>query len=315
MNLDQLTTFRTVVRLRSFQKAADSLHLTQPAVSKQIRALENEIGERLLERRLKGRLTPAGEVLLKYTEGITQMLQAAREELNDITAHGKGRLAIGVSHSIALYLLPSLLKTYRARYPRVALSIETRWPAEIMHRVAAADLDLGLVVLVTPKPNNSLLLRCVPLVTTEIVFVASPTDPIVKRKEVTIDDLQNAAWILNHDGCQYRSYLEKKFGERGLAPNIAVEVMDREMQKKLAQLGLGATLLPKPFVAQELKEGRLKRFKVKGIKLQSFSCIVYRRDKYIHGAMQGFLGLLREVFAKNYSSLRVPATSATSRHL
>lgn len=298
MTLDQLRTFVAVARAQSFRKAADSLHLTQPAVSKQIRALETELGERLLERGRKAQVTPAGEVLLKYAQQVTQTLTNAREELDDLRDHCRGHLSIGASHSIALYLLPSLLETYRARYPAVAVTISGGYPADILRRVGAGDLDLGLVTVVTRKFHHTLPLRRVPFATTEIIFVASPTDPIAKRKALTIDDLQNVPWILSPDGCQYRRYLEKKFAERGLAMNVAVEVIGLEVQKKLAQLGLGVTLLPQPFVAQELKEGTLARFDVKGIKLQSFSCLVYRRDKYILRAMSGFLEVLREVTSR-----------------
>ena len=292
MTLDQLTAFRAVARDHNFQKAADSLHLTQPAVSKQIQALERELGERLLDRGRTTRLTRAGEVLLKYAERVAQTVEAAREELSDLAEHGDGRLSIGASHSIALSLLPSLLETYRSRYPRVTVSITAGHPAEILPRVAAGDFDLGLVILVSRKLHDSLPLSRRAFAVTEIVFVASPNHPIVTREAVSIDDLQHVGWILNQDGCQYRGYLEKKFAERGLRMKIAVEVMGLEVQKRLAQLGLGVTLLPKPFVAQDLREGKLKRFDVKGVTLQSFSCVVHRRDKYVHAAMQGFLHLL-----------------------
>jgi DNA-binding transcriptional LysR family regulator len=292
MTLDQLLAFQAVARDQSFQKAAEALHLTQPAVSKQIQALERELGGRLLDRGRKTRLTHAGEVLLKYAERVAQTVEAAREELSDVTKHGEGRLSIGASHSLALSLLPRLLETYRSDYPRVTVSVTAGHPAEILPRVAAGDFDLGLVILVSRKLHHSLPLSRRAFAVTDIVFVASPNDPIVTRREMTIDALRHAAWVLNQDGCQYRGFLEKKFAERGLTMNIAVEVMGLEVQKKLAQLGLGVTLLPKPFVAQELREGKLKRFTVKGVALQSFSCIVHRRDKYMHAAMRAFLELL-----------------------
>ncbi len=197
MNLDQLVTFRTVARMGSFRRAAEVLHLTQPAVSKQIRALELELGERLLERGRTVRLTHAGEVLLNYAERVSQMVQDAREEIGDLQELGRGRLSLGVSQSIAIHLLLPSSKSIRRG-------------------------TLG-----------------------------SPS----RRRRLSIDDLRDVPWVLNPDGCQYRGYLERRFAERGLTMNVAVEVTGMEVLKKLVQLGLGVTLLPKPLVAQEVKRG------------------------------------------------------------
>jgi DNA-binding transcriptional LysR family regulator len=184
----------------------------------------------------------------------------------------------------------------------VALRVETGWKTEIVRRVTARDLDLGLAVLTVPGPDLPPQLTCVPLQEAEVVFVAPASDPFVKRRRLTIDDLRDVPWVLNLDGCQYRGYLERCFAERGLAMNVAVEVAGLEVQKRLAQLGLGVTLLPRPFVAQELKAGTLKAFTVEGATLRSLTCLIYRRDKYIHGAMQGFFALLREVFPPGKAS-------------
>jgi DNA-binding transcriptional LysR family regulator len=295
MNLDQLVTFRTVARMGSFRRAAEALHLTQPAVSKQIQALELELGERLLERGRTARLTPAGEVLLKYAERVPQLVQTAREEISDLRELGRGHLSLGAAQSIAIHLLPRLLEAYRARYPRVTLTVEAGVAHEIMRRVVARDVDLGLVVLTAPGPDPPAELTCVPLGASEIVFVAPASEPLVKRKRLIIDEIGELPWILSPAGCQYRGFLERRFAERGLTMNVAVEVTGLEVHKRLVQLGLGVTLLPKPLVAQELKGGTLKAFTVEGTKFRSLSCLLYRRDRYIHGAMQGFLALLREV--------------------
>ncbi|MFQ5658387.1 MAG: LysR family transcriptional regulator [Candidatus Methylomirabilales bacterium] len=306
MDLDQLATFRTVAGMGSFRRAAEALHLSQPAVSKQIQALELELGERLLERGRTVRLTLAGEVLLKYAKRMSHMAQSARDEIADLQELRSGRLSVGASHSIARDVLPHLLESYRARYPHVALSIEVGWSPEIMRRVIARDLDLGLVILVAPGPVSPSQLTCLPLGASEVVFVAAGSAPFVKRKHLTLEDLADVPWILCQDGCQYRSYVEKRFAEQGLALHIAVEVTGMEVQKKLVQLGLGVTLIPKHFVAEELKAGTLRIFRVKGTNPSSLFCLVYRSDKYIHRAMQGLLELLREVLPAGKGRHRTP---------
>lgn len=298
MTLDQLVTLQTVSNVKSFRRAAEARHLTQPAVSKQIRALELELGERLFERGRTAQLTAAGRTLLKHAEHLSQIVRIARDEIADLRELRRGHLSIGASHTVATHLLPDLIETYRLRYPQVTLSVETGWSPEILSRVVSHDLDLGLVVLVTPKPNDIPQLACTAFDTTETVFVASPKEPLVKKRQLTFEEFRKVPLILNHDGCLYRRYLEGRFAERGLAMNIAVEVIGFELEKKLTQLGLGVSLLSKLLVAKELREKSLKTFTVKGLQLRSYSCVVYRRDKYIHGAMREFLKLLQEVFPK-----------------
>ncbi|HWP58296.1 MAG TPA: LysR family transcriptional regulator [Candidatus Acidoferrales bacterium] len=296
MTLDQLVTLQAVSAAKSFRRAAELLHLTQPAVSKQIRALEEELGARLFERGRSARLTQAGETLLKHAERLSQILRSARDELEDLRGLRRGHLSIGASHSVATYVLPDLLESYRRKYPQVTLSVEAGWTPHVLSRVLGNDLDLGLVVLVTPKPSDTSQFVSNPLDTTEVVFVASPKHPLAKKGQVTFEEFREAPLILNQEGCLYRHFLETHFSERGFTMNVAVEVIGLELQKRLTQLGLGVALLPKPFVAKELREKSLKTFAVKGVQIRSYSCLVYRRDKYLHGAMRAFVGMLPQAF-------------------
>lgn len=192
MTLDQLLTFRTVCLARSFRAAAEKLHLTQPAVSKQIRSLEIELGERLFERGRTALLTEAGGTLLKYAEHLSEIVKNARNEIADLKELRRGHLSIGASHTIASHLLPDLVENYRLKYPRVTLSVETGWSPEILNRVVSHDLDLGLVVLVTPKPDDNRQLACSAFDTAGTVFVTSTTEPLVKKHNLPSKSLQNS---------------------------------------------------------------------------------------------------------------------------
>jgi len=298
MTLDQLITLQTVSTTKSFRRAAESLHLTQPAVSKQIRALEDELGERLFERGRTARLTVAGATLLKHADRLSQIVRVARDEIADLKELRTGHLAIGASYTVASHLLPGVIAAYRLKYPHVALTVETGWSPEVLGRIGSHDLDLGLVVLTNPKPDNGSQLTCFALDTAETVFVASPKDPRVKKAELTFEEFAKLPLILNHEGCLYRRYLAGRFAARGVPMNVAVDAVGFELEKKLTQLGLGVSLLSRLLVTKELKEKSLKTFKVKGLQLRSYSCLVYRRDKYVHGAMQEFLKLLQSFFPK-----------------
>jgi len=296
MTLDQLRTFQAVATVRSFRGAADVLHITQPAISKQIQALEAELDERLFERGKSAQLTSAGTALLKHVEHLSRILTVAKEEITDLRELRAGHLSIGAAHSVATYVLPGLIEAYRARYPKVSLCIESGWSLQITGRVMTYELDFGLLVLLSPKLQGFQQLTLVPLATTDLVFVTSCNDPLAAKKKVTWDDLKEAPWILNQHGCVYRSYIESRLKERGQVLKVEVEVMGLELQKRLTVLGLGIALLPRNFVTAELRQGSLKALNVEGTKLQGYSCLVLRKDKYIHGAMKGFLRLVQETF-------------------
>src|SRR5215470_6237759 len=176
MTLDQLLTVQTISTLKSFRRAAESLHLSQPAVSKQIRALETELGERLFERGRTAQLTLAGATLLKHANQLSQIVRVARDEVADLKELRTGRLSIGASHTSAAHLLPGLIEAYRKKYPQVSLSVDTGWSPVVLDRVRSHDVDLGLVVLTSPKPDESSQLACFALDTAETVFVASSRD-------------------------------------------------------------------------------------------------------------------------------------------
>jgi DNA-binding transcriptional LysR family regulator len=296
MTLDQLHTFQTVATTHSFRRAAELLSLTQPAVSKQIQALETELEQRLFERGRTAQLTLAGTALLKHVEQLRRIVTVAKEEISDLRDLRQGRLSIGAAHSIATYELPQLIEAYRAAYPKINLLIESAWSAEITQRVLSHALDLGLLILVAPKLDGFPRLSFVPLATTDLAFVVAANNPLTKKERLTWDDLKEAPWILNHHGCVYRGYVERRLKERGQSIKVEVEVLGLELHKKLAELGLGISLLPQRFVSEEIRRGSLKSLHVMGEKLQAYSCLVFRSDKYIHGAMRAFLKLLGESY-------------------
>jgi DNA-binding transcriptional LysR family regulator len=296
MTLDQLHTFQTIATTHSFRRAAELLSLTQPAVSKQIQALETELEQRLFERGRSAQLTLAGTALLKHVDQLSRIVTVAKEEISDLRDLRQGKLSIGAAHSIATYELPRLIEAYRAAYPKINLVIESGWSVDITRRVLSHALDLGLLILVSAKLEGFPQLSFVPLATTDLAFVVAANNPLANRKRLTWDDLKDVPWILNHDGCVYRSYIERRLKERGQSIKVEVEVLGLELHKKLAELGLGVSLLPQRFVSEEIRRGSLKTLHVIGEKLQAYSCLVFRSDKYLHGAMRAFLQLLDQSF-------------------
>ena len=148
MDLHQLRSFYEVVREQSFTRAADKLFLTQPAISLQIKALENELDEILLERnRRQLRLTPAGEILFAHAKAILSRLEQARDDIAALKQVLRGRLAIGTSDTNCTYVLPGVLAEFRARYPAVELDIRNRMSPEVSNLVLNDEVEFGLATL------------------------------------------------------------------------------------------------------------------------------------------------------------------------
>ncbi|MGH9674406.1 MAG: LysR family transcriptional regulator [Bryobacteraceae bacterium] len=296
MTLDQLATFRAVARLKNFRLAAESMHVTQPAVSKQIRALEEELGGPLLERGRKMQLTVAGEVLLRHADRVAQTVEVAREEIGDLRGQGAGKLAISAYHVLAVHVLPHVLESYRKKHPAVRIQVETGWPPEVVQHVLDRQVDIGMIVfneVVRESPYLSLL----PMFTAELIFIAPGDGSLVKERELTLDDLGDLPWILCQDGCPTRAFLENKLRERGRSLTMAVETNDHDLQSRLVELGLGVSVQARGLVQSRLRANRLRQFHVPGMKFEVECGVIYRRDKFVQAALRDFLGTVRRIAA------------------
>src|SRR5688572_19305183 len=148
MDLDQFRAFLLVARRGSFSRAADELHRTQPAISLKIRSLETELGHQLFERRQRGvALTPAGEVLQRRAETILGELETLTTELLDLSAQRVGRVSLGASDTVCLYLLPRILKKFVQKYPGIELKLFTQITARVLELIASDTVDIGIVTL------------------------------------------------------------------------------------------------------------------------------------------------------------------------
>jgi DNA-binding transcriptional LysR family regulator len=292
VTLDQLATFRAVARLKNFRLAAEAVHITQPAVSKQIRALEDELGESLLERGRKVQLTLAGEVLLKHADRVAQTVEVAREEIGDLKEQGAGKLVIGAYHVLAVHYLPWLLESYRKKFPAVRIHVETGWPDEVMQKVLDRQVDLGLMVLDSATRQSPYLTQ-VHLLTAEMIFVAPGDGSLVRERELGVERLGDLSWVLCQTGCPARGRLDTLLRESGSLLQVAVETNDHDLQIRLVELGLGVSIQAKPLVCARLKAGRLRQFHVPGLEFAVDCGIIHRRDKFISSAMRGFLGVAR----------------------
>jgi DNA-binding transcriptional LysR family regulator len=280
-----LRSFLTIARLGSVSAAAQSLGLTQPAVTKQVRALEAELGAVLLERAGRGvRLSAAGALLADFGRRGAALFEDFRTALAELERGHSGRLSIGAGVTTSVQHLPPWLREFRRRYPGVDVSIRTGTSRDVEDWVASADVDLGFV---TSEPRRSGLVAR-RLFEEEIVLVVAPGS--ARARAVALESLP---LILFPKSSGFRQYLEQRFVARRQAFNVKMETDNVEAIKSFVTVGLGASFLPLATVAEDLRRGSLLRVEPRGLgSLRRRTAVLWRQERKPTFAMQSFLAIV-----------------------
>jgi DNA-binding transcriptional LysR family regulator len=241
LNPAHVRTLREIARHGSFSRAAESLRLSQPAVSLHMRQLEARCGTALLERVGKRAFpTPAGTLLLEHAGRAFAELEAAQEALRQLRGVVAGRLRLGTGATASIHLLPPLLRRMRARYPELELIVVTGNAPEIAAAVAANELDVGLVTL--PVTGRQLLVT--PLLLDPLVAVGPPAQGWPGRGALTAAELARHPLIVYERGGTIRRVIDGWFRRGGVRPRIVMELGNEEAIKKLVGAGLGVSVSP-----------------------------------------------------------------------
>lgn len=293
VTLAHLRTLGAVARQGSFSRAAAELGLTQPAVSMQVRQLETQLGLPLLERVGKRALpTRAGEVLLAHAARALLELEAGVERVQQLRGVVAGRIRLGTSASISIYLLPPLLRRFRTRYPETELVVVTGNAPEIVRAIVANDLDLGVVSL----PIRSRELAVSPFYRDDLVAIAPPR-PGWRRRVVRPADLAGEPLILFERGATLRRVIDQWFHRGGVAPEQVMEMGNTEAIKKLVQAGLGVSVTSWFAAKSEARSGALIAIRLDP-PLHRQLGIVRRRDKVRTPSLEAFLAALEDLRAQ-----------------
>jgi DNA-binding transcriptional LysR family regulator len=242
MDTQALTAFLAVAESGSFSTAAERLFLTQPAVSKRIAQLEQQLGTRLFDRvSRRVRLTEAGEALLPRARQVLLDLEDMGRAISNLTGTVSGTLRIGTSHHIGLHRLPPVLRRFSRQYPDVKLDIHFIDSEEAWEAVLHGDLEMGVVTL-PPQPDPRLHSQAVwqdPL-----VFMAAPEHPLARLKRVPLETLTGYSAILPSPVTFTRRIVESLFEEQALTLNISMSTNYLETIHMMVSIGLGWSVLP-----------------------------------------------------------------------
>ena len=287
MELTQLAAFAAVAEQGGFSAAADELHLTQPAVSKRVRQLEDTLGVALFDR--VGRrvaLTEAGRALLPRARRLLNDAREMRRLVADLDGSVGGRLVMGTSHHIGLHRLPEPLRRFTRRYPEVELDIRFMDSEAACHAVEIGDLELAIVTL-PPEPLPRLRLE--PVWDDPLCFMVGRDHPLAERGEVSLAELVRLPAVLPSRNTYTRGILERAVRAAGLELSLGMETNYLETLRMLAEAGLGWSLLP----ATQLT-GNLVALRVPGLELARRLGAVTHRERSLSNAARRMIACCSE---------------------
>ena len=295
MDWQQLLGFYQVARLGSFTRAAAATFRTQSALSQQVRALEEELDCQLLERLGKRqlRLTPAGEKLLEFAQGVLARFDAFKEELNELKGQNQGSLRLAAPFTTLYHLLPEFLQAYRQQFPKVDLSLLDRSQTAVLALVKNGEVDFGLALeSQVPKDLTARRWRLV-----HTVLMARRDHPLTTRKSVTLRQIARYPLILPPRGPGYpgRRVLDDRFQHLGLTPHIVMESANVELSALYVETGLGlafATLAENlPALARQMHPA-LAFIPLDRYFRPEHLAVVRRRDQVLPPYKKAFINLL-----------------------
>ena len=260
MDIEDLHAFMNVARRGSFSRAAESLHLTQPAVSKRIAALEQGLETRLFDR--IGRriiLTEAGHTLLSRAEKILAEVDDTRRAITNLAGEVHGRLSVATSHHIGLHRLPPILRQFTRKHPQVQLDLCFMDSEAACRAVIQGELELAVVTLPFEQAADLIL---IPVWRDPLALVSATDHPLCRHTRPTLAQLCNYPAILPASGTYTRELIERTFVKPGLPLHVNLETNYLETIKMMVSIGLGWSLLPQTMVDRSLHTHRIKALQV-----------------------------------------------------
>ena len=285
--IGQLEVFVETARLGSIGRAAEALHLTQPAATWRLQALERELAIQLFDRTGRGmRLTEAGRATLSYAERAVRAARELRGAVEALQRGAGGRLDVGCSPAIGVYLLPEALLLFREVRPDVEVAVRTGHSEEVLGLVLAGEVRLGLVRnLRHPDVAARLLTE------DDLVLAAHPDHPFAQTGRVIAEQVGREGLILFDRASSFYELTQALFARAGVLPRIAMELDSAEGAKMMVAKGLGVALLPAMAIVRELAEGSLVRVEIDDVPLirrQIYA--IWRADEPPTEVVEDFLG-------------------------
>lgn len=285
VNLSSLRTFLTVAKFQGISRALHEIHLTQPAVSRQIHGLEESLGTPLFLR--KGRflaLTEAGEILQQYSIRVFQLLTEAQEAIDGLKGLVRGHLRISAATTIGIYMIPDVLGEFKTQYPGIEISLTISNKEEVLRQVQAGMVDMGFVGPPVPFPE----LAMDTYLEDDLVLIVSPQHQLAAQDTVSTRMLPEDVFILRERGSGTREIMEEELRRAGASLRHTMELGSTEAIKKAVAANLGVSIVSSRAVTLEVMVGHLCAVRVSDLNLRRRIYMVYLRNSPLSSAAEGF---------------------------
>jgi DNA-binding transcriptional LysR family regulator len=273
----------------SFRKTGEMLNLTQPAVSAQIKSLEEEYRSLLIDRTQPVALTDSGKVFLEHALKIVRIVEELKQRLSDLEHTPQGHITLGTTTSIAIQILPRVLSYFQDQFPLIQTTIHSMPSSQIMTNVENGQIDIGIAYLFDKNPS----LETSVLYYDTFDLVVSSRHPLAQAKQTTVEQLSSIPFIMLSPDTAGRQFADQIFKQHQIRPHIIMELSSSEEVKRMVELNLGAAIISKMSIANELKLGTLQTIKVKELEISHPIGLVYKAGRYLSSAMQQFLSDLK----------------------
>ncbi len=290
MDLDQIHTFLEIVRLKSFSKAAQTCFRTQPAISAQIRQLEQELNASLFERLgTRIQLTPAGKIFCEYAEQILDLRRRAQDAINELERVPRGELVIAANEATCIYVLPTVFSSFKKRFPNVQLLVDRSYGRHVVEAVLDNLADFGF----TQLPVQEKKLQVVEVYQDEIRLLAPAGHPLAERASVSARDVVPFPLLLPKGGAT-RSKLNQWLEPVEDELQISMELDSTEMIKRFVLAGMGVSFMAASHFREGVDAGQFVSLALEPEPLIRRLGLVYRRDKALSKAGLGFIEAVME---------------------
>ena len=289
MNRNHLALFHAVAQAGGISRGAERLHVSQPAVSKQIKELEDALGIRLLERLPRGsRLTDGGKLLAQYVQRMAVVEEETARAIEEFRGLKRGRLAVGASTTIGAYLLPQVFGEFHRQHPDIELQLEIANTETIQNQLMEGTIEVGLTEgLMEAEHLDSEVFH-----EDELVAIAPRGHPLLKQKRVTARELCREPFILREAGSGTRAVVERALGKRGLTVKPVLSLASPEAIKRAVIAGVGVAIVSRLAISCELQIGSLAVIPVKDLVIRRPLHLQKLRSKNPSPAVSQFLRLL-----------------------
>jgi len=289
MDVHALRVFTEVVRHQGFTRASRALRLTQPAISKVVKSLEEELGTQLLVReRRRVMLTEAGQIVLAGAQGVLDSLRVMEEEVEELSALRRGRLRIGTPPIVGVAFLPQLLKEFHEAHPGIALELREEGSHQIAELVRNHELDVGAVVL----PTDERTFHALPFVHDHLRAVLHPGHSLARKRSLTLLELADTPFVLYRPEFALHGHILEACRRSGFQPTVVSESSHWDFIVAMVAANIGVALLPVT-ICRRLDRRQVRTVKLSDPVIPWDVALIWRRDRHLSPATRAWLALAR----------------------